>query len=227
MVAFFQPEIELNEHKQRELLEKYRLDSVMSDGHLALLWRQMQQAMSAGLWYILPEESIVIAAATLGPGIDRLQEAMEANKRLLDVYAVDCLAMEALQCLYQILAERVRLQGYYINKYIFAEIDTKDGYDTGTLLDMLGAEIALTDEGMMRPLKSVVFTGVLTNDADLACGNLCEQCSNTGCQYRRASYGTDANCRMSGLLKQKKLIEEREPGVLKYSYGYQRIFGRK
>ena len=82
MVQKLRPLIELNSDRWGGLLEKYRLDSVISTAHIQMLWCRMQKVMDTAIWYerqprkeeflaSAPSEE-VWAAATLGAGVDQL-----------------------------------------------------------------------------------------------------------------------------------------------------------
>lgn len=70
--------------------------------------------------------------------------------------------------------------------------------------------IRLTCDGVLRPMKSVVFIGILTTDKDKRCSTICRDCGREDCPNRYSLH----------------MGNYREPGVLRYSYGYQRIFGK-
>lgn len=228
MAMVLRPQIDLNDDRWEDLLAKYKLDSVMTASRIKALWRRIRTCSSPVIWYELQDRQTVAAAVTLGPGIDRLQEDWCAHSQLLDAYAVDCLSMEALQCLYRVLEKELQRQGLFICHYIFTQTETEadgraemsgetDGTaadvngETGQLLEMLSADIYLTAEGMMHPLKSVVYRGILSENAEKRCGSVCGGCSRRGCPYGQPLH----------------MDNYRETGVLKYSYGYQRIFGQK
>ena len=70
--------------------------------------------------------------------------------------------------------------------------------------------IGLTDDGTLRPMKSVVFIGILTADQKKRCSTICRDCGRVDCPNRYSLH----------------MGNYREPGALRYSYGYQRIFGK-
>lgn len=206
MTEILKPEIDLDGGWEL-LMEKYKLNTVMSEIRIQAIWRRMKACAGPVVWYELQEEKReVLAASTLGAGIDRLQEEWVLHGQLLDTYAADCLAMEALLCLYRVLEAELQKKGYYINQYIFEE-----GSELGQLLEHLQADIHLSAEGMMQPLKSVAYRGILTKEAGRKCNAVCDSCERGDCHHRQSLH----------------MGNYREPGVLKYSYGYQRIFGQK
>ena len=229
MTMVLRPQIDLDNDRWEELLEKYKLAPVMSAARIKALWRRIRTCSSPVIWYDLQDRQTVAVAATLGPGIDRLQEEWCSHSQLLDVYAADCISMEALQSLYRVVEKELQQQGLYICHYIFTQTGTGTdekaegsgdpdkavmaGFksETGQLLEMLSADIHLTAEGMMQPLKSVVYRGILSENEEERCGTVCGDCSRRDCPFSRSLH----------------MDNYRETGVLKYSYGYQRIFGQK
>ncbi len=221
MVQILKPDIQVRQFFWSETIENYRLNGVVSEVHLRDIWKQMQRVWRPAIWYLLEEQRIqrrgrttpdsVLAAVTLGAGIDQLLGELENRNGLLDAYAVDCLSMEAMRCFYGVLEKELQRQGFYISRYHFADPDEEGGENIRSLLDLLQTDISLSPEGMMRPCKSVVYRGFLTEEKAENCELICSSCENLNCQRRR--------------LRSRE--NYREPGVLKYSYGYQRIFGKK
>ena len=211
MVQNLKPVVELNSEDWTELLKKYKLQTVMSSVHVQMVWYRMQRALEPEIWYEVHGKE-VLAAATLGEGIDQLLEKWSDKGQILDSYAADCLAMEALQCLYGLLEDELVKTNVYIEKYQFPDPD--EGGD-GSMADILkqiqcSEAIRLTRDGALRPMKSVVFIGILTTDKDNHCSTICRDCGREDCPNRYSLH----------------MGNYREPGVLRYSYGYQRIFGK-
>jgi hypothetical protein len=179
------------------------MTEVVSADRIEQLWQQMLIVMQPVLWYEIESETMVAAAATLGRSLDRWQDALTEKKRLLDSYIIDCLALEALQSMYRSLESCLEKKGLFVKQYFF---DTAN-----TVLDNANTEIEWTEDGMMRPLKSVAFHVLVSRQASDSCGALCGSCEHQQCPYRISS-------------EEKS---ERDAGVLKYSYGYQKIFGKK
>ena len=141
----------------------------------------------------------------------KLQTVM-SSVHVLDSYAADCLAMEALQCLYGLLEDELVKKNVYIEKYQFPDPD--EGGD-GSMADILkqiqcSEAIRLTRDGARRPKKSVVLNGILKTDKDKRCSTICRDCGREDCPNRYSLH----------------MGNYREPGGLRYSYGYQRIFGK-
>lgn len=217
MVQRLKPVVELNSEGWPALLQKYKLENVMSAAHVQLLWQRVQHVMEPDIWYTvqISESMTVLAAATLGEGVDTLLESWSEKGQILDSYAADCLAMEALQCMYSLLEDELLKQKLFITEYCFPEPEIGEGngsHGMAAILEQLqcGEYIRMTEDGMLRPLKSVVFSGILTADRAKRCITICENCSRTDCPNRYSLH----------------MGNYREPGALKYSYGYQRIFGK-
>ena len=74
MTEILKPEIDLDGGWEL-LMEKYKLNTVMSEIRIQAIWRRMKACAGPVVWYELQEEKReVLAASTLGAGIDRLQE---------------------------------------------------------------------------------------------------------------------------------------------------------
>ena len=154
MVQNLKPVVELNSEDWTELLKKYKLQTVMSSVHVQMVWYRMQRALEPEIWYEVHGKE-VLAAATLGEGIDQLLEKWSDKGQILDSYAADCLAMEALQCLYGLLEDELVKKNVYIEKYQFPDPD--EGGD-GSMADILkqiqcSEAIRLTRDGALRPMK--------------------------------------------------------------------------
>lgn len=210
MIQNLKPVVELNSEDWTELLKKYKLQTVMTSIHVQMLWYRMQRALEPEIWYEVHEEK-VLAAATLGGGIDALLEGWSDKGQILDSYAADCLAMEAFQCLYGLLEDELVKENVYIERYHFPDPEEEGGSMSG-ILEQLGCaeNIRMTVDGTLRPVKSVAFIGILTADKDKRCSTICRDCGRTDCPNRYSLH----------------MGNYREPGALRYSYGYQRIFGK-
>ena len=211
MVQNLKPVVELNSEDWTELLKKYKLQTVMSSVHVQMVWYRMQSALEPEIWYEVHEEK-VLAAATLGRGVDQLLEDWSGHGQILDSYAADCLAMEALQCLYGLLENELVKKNVYIERYRFPDPDEEGEESMADILKQLQCSkaVELTPDGILRPMKSVVFSGILTADREKRCSTICRDCGREDCPNRYSLH----------------MGNYREPGVLKYSYGYQRIFGK-
>ena len=211
MVQNLKPVVELNSEDWTELLKKYKLETVMTSIHVQVLWYRMQRALEPEIWYEMHADE-VLAAATLGGGVDRLLEEWSDKGQILDSYAADCLAMEALQCLYGLLEDELVKTNAYIERYQFPDPEEEGRGSMAHILNQLRCSeaIGLTDDGTLSPMKSVVFIGVLTADQKKRCSTICRDCGRVDCPNRYSLH----------------MRNYREPGALRYSYGYQRIFGK-
>ena len=211
MVQNLKPVVELNSEDWTELLKKYKLQNVMTSIHVQMLWYRMQRALEPEIWYEVHADE-VLAAETLGGGVDRLLEEWSDKGQILDSYAADCLAMEALQCLYGLLEDELVKTNAYIERYQFPDPEEEEEENMAYILKQLQCSetIGLTDDGTLRPMKSVVFIGILTTDKDKRCSTICRDCGREDCPNRYSLH----------------MGNYREPGALRYSYGYQRIFGK-
>ena len=142
----------------------------------------------------------------------QLLEEWSDKGQILDSYAADCLAMEALQCLYGLLEDELVKTNAYIERYQFPAPEEEGEENMAYILKQLQCSetIGLTDDGTLRPMKSVVFIGILTADQKKRCSTICRDCGRVDCPNRYSLH----------------MGNYREPGALRYSYGYQRIFGK-
>ena len=84
MVQNLKPVVELNSEDWTELLKKYKLQTVMSSVHVQVVWYRMQRALEPEIWYEVHGKE-VLAAATLGEGIDQLLEKWSDKGQILTV----------------------------------------------------------------------------------------------------------------------------------------------
>lgn len=108
-------------------------------------------------------------------GVDRLLVEWSDKGQILDSYAADCLAMEALQCLYGLLEDELVKTNAYIERYQFPDPEEEEEENMAYILKQLQCSetIGLTDDGTLRPMKSVVFIGILTADQKKRCSTIC------------------------------------------------------
>ena len=119
----------------------------MTSIHVQMLWYRMQRALEPEIWYEVHADE-VLAAATLGGGVDRLLEEWSDKGQILDSYAADCLAMEALQCLYGLLEDELVKTNAYIERYQFPDPEEEGEKNMAYILKQLQCSetIGLTDE---------------------------------------------------------------------------------
>lgn len=154
----------------------------------------------------LKEAECAVIAVTLGKGLDDLIRVYEAAQCLGEAYMLDCMGMELLRKSYAMI--EIYLQEEYscwVSKMEFIG----DTYPLEALKEILlhmEDGIACNEACMITPMKSAVYILSVSKEKpqkqENICGNICMNCNNSACQNR---------------MKTKK----------DYTYGYQKIFGKK
>jgi hypoxanthine-DNA glycosylase len=154
-------------------------------------------------WY-RKEENKITTVMTLGGQYDTWISEYEAQKELLKAYAVECYAMGILRKAYESFGEQIyQREGRYIGTLQF--LDESQMKEVPKLLQQMGIRSVCCNEALaMVPQKTVVFMTELSNEKQVHCANICEECNQKNCPNRQKSKIT---------------------GVL--NYGYQRILGNK
>lgn len=150
---------------------------------------------------------------TLGERFDKFSELAAEN--LLLSYCVECMGMEFLTKAYEKMNEFVfQKTGKWMGDYYFL-----DGDSLGEMEEWKGIIEDLSVEwknGMLRPLKSVIFTAKYTDKREESSCSSCEQCGNVTCSFRKIQENRNKSDRIANTTALGKEI---------YSYGISRIFG--
>ncbi len=159
-------------------------------------------------------EDQVICVATLGRGYDQLTNLAEDAGKLFLAYTLECFAMEFLSKAYGKMNETVYLEKKkWMGEYRFLGED--DLSKLASYTDQLQSLQVIWQNGMLHPLKSVIFTAAYKEDRKESGCETCEKCQNLTCSFRR-------------VIKEKK-APARAPAPDKKtaaaSYGISRIFG--
>ena len=159
-------------------------------------------------------EDKVVCAATLGEGYDRFSDVVEDAEHLLVAYSLECFAMDFLAKSYEKMNETVyRETGRWMGTYRFlgdGDLDRMQEY-----LKIFQNLNLRWEKGMLRPLKSVVFTAEYTDQREKSGCESCEQCRNVSCSFRRVVQSPG-----------KKPPELKVKEGSAYPYGFARIFGK-
>ena len=167
------------------------------------------------------EEKQVTCIATLGERYDRLLDVVMQSQHLLMAYSLECFAMEFLSKTYERMNETVFEEtGKWIGEYHFiGDEETIKEIVCGKNLEEDSSDLSVNwEKGMLRPLKSVIFTAEYRNKREESGCHDCEKCDNLTCTFRQ--------------IITKNVRKPREVNVdaksVAYSYGISRIFsGRK
>lgn len=183
--------------------------------------------VEAGIAYC---DDKVVCVATLGERYDRLFDVVADSKHLLLAYSMECFAMEFLSRTYEKMNETVYEEtGKWMGEYHFLGDDELEDIETylkefssafscdKTSKDSDDDSFNITwKNGMINPLKSVIFTaGYSEKRSESGCHN-CEQCSNLTCSFRN--------------IVQRKERKQNDYSINEknaaYSYGIAQIFGK-
>ncbi len=162
---------------------------------------------------IMYYEDKVVCAATLGAGYDKLCDVAEEAGKLFLAYSLECFSMEFLSKAYEKMNETVyRETGKWMGAYRFlgdGELEELEDYT-----NRLSSVMLQWKNGMLRPLKSVIFTAAYKEDRKESGCDTCENCKNTSCSFRRVIHKNRAP---------KRVVPDEK--VSAASYGISRIFG--
>ena len=194
-------------------IKRYHFDE--KDRHLAeSVGRFLTEftTVQAGICY-LPQS--IRCAVTLGNSFDQLAEL--TAEHLLLSYCIECYGMEFLSKAY----EKINLlsfqkTGKWIGSYHFLEEEEMEGPEE--VLDLLYRTGVTWEQGMLRPLKSVIFTAEYKESKEESGCDHCTRCGNVTCTFRKDAEEKN---------KREKIVNTMDLGREKYSYGISNIFGRK
>lgn len=159
----------------------------------------------AGLKPALEEGRYVLCCATLGDGIDKLQEELEKEEKWLEAYMLECISMDFLLELYEkgrrVIEEEWKEEPWYIISYDFLD---GEGEWREEILKKLDFPVVYR-EGYLIPQKSVLYAARLSKGSGGRKCGICETCvRKESCSERKGSRPA------------KELL-----------YGYMRILGGK
>lgn len=201
-------EINLNAFLQRYHFEEK--DRKLLDAVCRILTEVVD--VEAGI-LLKAEEAVCIV--TLGKRYDELSDlAMDAGHLLLS-YSLECFGMELLSRAYERIDEMVFDKvGKRLGEYNF--LGDKDLENMEECLSEFHGIPVHWDNGMLHPLKSVMFTASYRKEGERTRCNSCEQCENITCSFRKI------------VERKNKLyenVDNRKRSAKAYSYGASMIFG--
>lgn len=158
-------------------------------------------------------ENRIICVVSLGKEFDQLEEVVENSKQLMLSYCMECLGMEYLTQAYRRMNEIVQEEtGMWVGNFTF--FDEEKLEDISEILMEFKDFSVKWENGMLHPLKSVIFTAEYTKEkCDI---HNCETCMQYACNFRNIERKKDKKMELRNKNIQKQ-------GV--YSYGISRIFG--
>ncbi len=168
--------------------------------------------IEAGIQY---REDGTVSVVTLGKRFDELSNLVAESGNLLLAYSMECFAMEFLSKSYEKMNEMVfRETGKWMGEYHFWGTDNSE--EIRRILEAFQNLFITQTDGMLRPLKSVIFAADYKEKKEESGCHNCEQCNNVTCSFRNII---------------KKQNPKRKPGYptsskgAVYSYGISRIMG--
>lgn len=165
---------------------------------------------------ILLKKMYAVGIVTLGKRYDELSDMIADTGHLLLSYGMECFGMEFLSRAYEKVNELVfRRTGKWMGEYHFLGDDNME--EVKNCISAFSGLSVTWENGMLRPLKSVVFMAEYREKKPEAGCNNCEQCKNVTCSFRR-------------VIEEKNKItqnaDNRAMEMKVYSYGISQILGK-
>lgn len=152
---------------------------------------------------------------SLGSSLDRLQENYHEKEQLSQSYMLEALASELLLMGYGAYNRYVReKRNWHVARYHFPGSEEKFPLEmVPELLKGFQYQITCNTAFCIIPKKSVVFVAELTQDMQMQCESICENCHNAHCPNR-----------VEGDFFRGRMLARMADMPL--SYGYSRILGK-
>ncbi|MDD6072456.1 MAG: hypothetical protein PUC12_16840 [Clostridiales bacterium] len=164
---------------------------------------------------ILLKDEQAVCIVTLGKRYDELSNLIVDAGHLLLSYSLECFGMELLSRAYKRIDEMVLEKvGKQLGEYKFLGDKELENMEEG-LFEIHNIPVHW-ENGMLHPLKSVIFTASYRKEGEKAGCNSCEQCENITCSFRKV------------VERKNKLyenVDNRKRSAKAYSYGASMIFG--
>lgn len=156
-----------------------------------------------------------VCVVSLGNRFDELSDLVAESGHLLLAYSMECFGMEFLSRAYEKMNEMVfRESGKWMGKYHFWGEEHSE--DIRQSLEAFPNLSITWTNGMIHPLKSVIFAADYEEKReDSGCHN-CEQCDNLTCSFRNVIQKQDWKSQTGYPATSKSAV---------YSYGISRIMG--
>ncbi len=204
-------EVELKEKNIDHVLKRCHFQPSDNKKMMAL-YEALRPLITAKAYYLwdVPGLSVNLqqyAAAflTLGTGLDALQDLYLSSNHMLEAYMIDCLGLELLSAAYEEYARQMQcISGKSAVKLHFIGDEYPFSFMDQMQQAMGETDITYNEQYVMSPQKSVAFLlEMKEQEEETSLQNfrhICSECKNVNCEYRQRD---------------------------NYTYGYQRIFGRK
>lgn len=209
--------IEYREMDMKAFMERYHFDLQDYDMVKAAA-RFISEITDIETW-MLEEDGGVVCVATLGKRYDEIAGLTADSGNLLLSYCMECLGMEFLSKGYEKMNHTIHEEtGFWLSKYHFLserESFAVLGYKQQSEKrdNSIGVE---WKDGMLRPLKSVIFRAKYQKHQEGDGCHNCLECENITCSFRK-------------IVEQKNKLYEnvdnRKRSAKAYSYGVTAIFG--
>lgn len=162
--------------------------------------------------WLLEKEDGITCAVTLGRQYDEMAQLAAESGNLLLSYCMECLGMEFLSRGYERINETVyERNGVWLSKYHFLE--EEELLQIEDIFRETGVE---WKNGMVRPLKSVVFKAEYRSKREDGGCHDCSNCENVTCSFRKMIEHKN---------KLYENVDNRKRSAKAYSYGVTAIFG--
>ena len=211
--------IEQNEITIEHFIKRYHFDE--KDRELLLATGRFLSELNTVEAWIAYNDDRVVCTATLGDKYDRLLDVVVKSQHLLLAYSMECFAMEFLSKTYEKMNETLFQEtGKWMGEYHF--LGEQDFQDIEKYLKEFSdsglSEHALSwKNGMLHPLKSVIFTAEYKEKREDSGCHSCELCENVTCSFRQVVQKPP---------RRKNKVEVDVSNTV-YSYGITHIFGKQ
>lgn len=163
------------EKRDRSLLEGTAL-AMMAASSPVFFYIRDQELEKEGFLPVLDEDRYVLCCATLGEGIDALQEELEGKQKLMEAYMLECISMELLSDLYEKgrreIENDLKEEAWNVISYDFLE-----GKEEWVREVIEGLDFpVIYQEGYLIPQKSVVYAARLSKESGQKQCGICETC---------------------------------------------------
>lgn len=175
--------MELNQERLQKVLRKNRLTEEFME-ELSEVYQHMSAQLDFEI-YVERVEFTGYAVITLGDKIDGIHEEYMQKGEMLKAYLLDCLALEILENIYQVVPDIfLKENQFYVKQFQFPG-DQIPLEEIRTIFQICKPEkISYNDSYMLKPLKSVAFLAELSTEKSNTEYTMCQQCSNKNCLSR-------------------------------------------